>query len=277
MYWVRFRTIATLMTVLAALACDDDDNESQTNASTSSDAGTVRAGTGSRSSGGTSGGVVIIAGRNAGPTGGVVAGASAGTGGTLSTAGRAGAGTAGRAGAAAGGVGGTSANAGSTAGTGAALTLSDAQIASIALTANAGEIEQNMVAEAKTNRASIAAFARDLVAMHTAAQQRETALFATVGLVPADNPTSAQLRDASSAIVARLRAASAADFDAIYIMSQIDVHSMVLNLIEQTLLPQASSDSVRIELTTMRNEVRAHLATATQLRDTLDDLDAGAL
>jgi len=137
--------------------------------------------------------------------------------------------------------------------------LNDAQIASVSLTANQGEVEQNMIAITRARRDDARAFATDMVAMHTAAIARENALSASMMIIPQDNPVTQMLLSMSQQAVQSLNAASDDEFDAIYIRSQVQAHQQVLTLIDSTLLPQAQAQAMKAELTTMRSTVNDHL------------------
>jgi putative membrane protein len=145
---------------------------------------------------------------------------------------------------------------------GSAVTLSDEEIASVALTANMGEVQQNMIALMRAQSADARNYAQDMVDMHSAALERETALATSIMLTPADNPIAVMLRSDSDRVVETLQSAPADEFDPIYLRSQVDVHQNVLNLIETVLQPSAQAEPLKQELTLMRETVSAHLERA---------------
>lgn len=164
------------------------------------------------------------------------------------------------------GAGGTVATAGAA---GAAnvkvIALNDAQIASVALAANEGEVEQNTVAITRARSADVRSFAQDMVDMHSAARQREMTLAASTKITPADNQITQTLQAMSQGIVANLQASDEGEFDAMFMNGQVDVHTQVLALINDTLLPQVESAPLRDELTSMKSTVTEHLERARQL------------
>lgn len=143
--------------------------------------------------------------------------------------------------------------------------LNDAQIASVSLAANAGEVEQNTIAVTRADNAQVRSFAQDLVTMHTAAVAREMALATSAMIVPADNQVTQTLQMMSQSVVTRLQSVDAAEFDQMYLNSQADLHQMVLTLIDDTLLPQVTAAPLRDELTSMRATVAQHLERARAL------------
>jgi putative membrane protein len=159
---------------------------------------------------------------------------------------------------------------------------SDAQIAQVALTANTGEIAQGMLAQTSATNADVKTFASLMVTDHTAANQRVQALAQQLGITPAPSGVSVQLQSESDAIVAQLQMLSGAAFDTAYVTAQVTVHTRVLALIDDMLLPAAQAAEVKAELTTMRASVVMHLSVAQQLQAQLAaagdggaDADAG--
>jgi len=143
--------------------------------------------------------------------------------------------------------------------------LTDAQIAAVVSTANSGEIEMGMFALTRALDSGVRDFAQMMVTMHTAAQARSTAVLLQVGVTPEPNATSAQLMSDAQAMTARLRDASADQFDLVYIAGQVDVHTKVLMLIDDQLLPSATAEPLRADLMVTRGEVQMHLQAAMTL------------
>lgn len=144
---------------------------------------------------------------------------------------------------------------------------SDAQIMHVLATANTGEVEQGTLASSKATDPAVLSFAQRMVTEHTAGNQRGQTLAQAKGLTPADNPTSQQLKSESDAIVAQLQPLTGAAFDAAYIDSQVTVHTKVLALIDEVLLPAATDPDVRTELTTTRGHVATHLSEAQAIKE----------
>lgn len=148
----------------------------------------------------------------------------------------------------------------------AAANLTNPQIAAVTSAANTGEIMQAQTALPKLSNAEAKAFAMSMIDMHTAAQERQAALLQRKQIMPEDNPTSTALKQESDAIVAALMAASAPDVDQLYIEKQVDVHTKVLALLDDELIPSAEDAELRAELMTARDEVAAHLNQAEQVK-----------
>jgi len=145
------------------------------------------------------------------------------------------------------------------------IAVNDGQIASISLAASTGEIEQSRVAVARSSNADVRSLAQDLVTVHTAAIARERALAASSVIIPAEHDVSQTLQTMSRAIVARLQNGKEWEFDQMYLSSRVDVHQMVLTLIDETLLPQVEVDALREELMSRRVSLMQHLERAREL------------
>lgn len=154
--------------------------------------------------------------------------------------------------------------------------LTDGQIVNFASTANAGEISLAMVA---LNRAQIPAvrdYAQTMISGHNTAQARQTALATSLQLTATTSPLSEQLSENAAQVLKQLQNASVTDFDILYVQSQIDVHTQVLQALNDQLLPSVSADALQAELLVTRTEVQAHLETARALLVTLETLDTDA-
>jgi putative membrane protein len=236
-----------MLLALGTAACGDDDTDT-----TPADGGAESAGHGGASSAGKGG----SSGRGGSGS------ALAGSGGTSAAAGKSGSGGSGLTTAGAGGkASGSSGSSGSV----SAIKLTDAQIASVLLTANQGEAAQNTLASSKTTNTDVRALANDFADAHTAAANRETALYAMLNLTPADNAVSSQLRDTSDSTITQLQNASASQFDLTFVNGQISEHQAVLILIDQNLLVNVTNDALRSEVTAIRTAVQSHLAEAEAL------------
>lgn len=201
--------------------------------------------------------------------------------------------SAGRAGqmsnAASGGTGGSAGQAGSpqqagssgaTAGAAGAVdpvrvSLNDAQIVAVLGAVNSGEISSGTLAVERAVSSAVRNYAESMVTVHKTAQERQSLLAMELMLTQEPSPLSMQLADDASSLMDQLSAASEAEFDALYLRSQVDNHMKVLMLIEERLLPSVTNEMLRTEIMQTRTEVAAHHEGARNATSTLDDTDAG--
>jgi len=239
---------------LTVVACGDDDDATSPDGAVSNGAGSGGAGSGGRVSG------------------------SAGRGGTGGKAGSGGfdagvAGNSGRSGAGGGrtATGGKAGNVSTP-----VAKLSDAQIASVVLTANQLAILENMLAITKAQRTPVRLLAQDFVDARTAAEARETGLFSGLGITPEDNIVTTQLRDASANVVSQEQTVEREAFDQTYLQTQVDAISRLVELIDETLLRDVSNDALGGEIAALRASVQTQLARARALlTSVISDTDAG--
>jgi putative membrane protein len=114
-----------------------------------------------------------------------------------------------------------------------------------------------------------------MVTVHNTAQERQTRLAMSLDLKSEVSPLSTQLGEDAKSLMSELEAAGAAEFDALYLRSQVDGHMKVLMLINERLLPSVMADELRDELMLARMEVATHLEGARNASTSLDDTDAG--
>src|SRR5207302_5558525 len=85
----------------------------------------------------------------------------------------------------------------------------------------------------------------------------------------ATNVESQKLADASNETIASLASYDGADFDRHFIDAQIAQHQWLLDTLDQSLIPQARSNSLREALLAQRGVVASHLQAAKDLRASL--------
>jgi len=155
------------------------------------------------------------------------------------------------------------------------MSLSDGQIVAVLAAVNASEISQGTTAMTRAVSEGVRNFAESMVTVHNTAQARQTELAMSLGLASEVSPLSTQLGEDAKTVMAQLTAASDAEFDALYLRTQVDSHMKVLMLIGEHLLPSVTSDELRAELMLTRMEVATHLEGARNASTPLEDTDAG--
>jgi putative membrane protein len=146
--------------------------------------------------------------------------------------------------------------------------LNDAQIAKIADTVNAGEIEQAQVARRKAKQAKVKSFAQHMITEHTRAKRQASALAKQLDLMLEESAVSQELAGEATRALEALNAADAAQFDKHYIDAQVEQHHNVLELLDTQLIPQATDAKLKAQLKTARTMVESHLNQAKKIGDT---------
>lgn len=154
----------------------------------------------------------------------------------------------------------------------AAPALSDPEIAHIAVTANAIDVEAARLAQSRASDESVLAFAETMIEDHTSVNEQAAALAERLGVTPRNNAVSRQLRSGADDARSRLETLRGAAFDRAYMEREVAYHRAVLNALDDTLIPGASNADLRGLLEQVRPAIAAHLDRA---RSILDSLGSG--
>jgi putative membrane protein len=147
--------------------------------------------------------------------------------------------------------------------------VTDAQIASIVVTANQVDIDAGELAASKATNAEVKKFGQQMVTDHAGVNKAATELATKLGVTPADNPTSQSLKAGGDKNVARLKGLSGAAFDQAYIQHEVEYHQQVLDALDKTLVPGAKNAELKALLVKVRPAFVAHLEHAKQIQSTL--------
>ena len=126
----------------------------------------------------------------------------------------------------------------------------DAQIAHIAYTAGALDVEAGKQALAISKNPEIRAFAEQMVKDHTAVNDQALALVKKLKVTPEDNATSKALSAQAAAKRAELAKLTGAGFDKAYVADEIAFHKTGHGALPTTLIPSASNGELKSLLQT---------------------------
>jgi putative membrane protein len=148
--------------------------------------------------------------------------------------------------------------------------VTDAQIASIVVTANQVDIDAGQLAESKASNEDVKKFAQQMITDHTGVNKQATELVTKLNVTPQDNLTSYSLQMEGEQNIAYLKTHSGAAFDKAYIDQEITYHYRVLKAVDEILIPSAQNVELKALLVKVRPAFVAHLEHAKQLRAELD-------
>jgi putative membrane protein len=140
-----------------------------------------------------------------------------------------------------------------------AQTVSEAQIASIVVTANQVDIDAGKLAASKGTNPEIKKFGQQMVTDHTGVNKQATALVTQLKVTPADNATSQSLKAGGDKNIANLKNLKGAEFDKAYIDNEVTYHQAVIDAIDNTLVPSAQNAELKALLVKVRPAFVAHL------------------
>ena len=121
----------------------------------------------------------------------------------------------------------------------------DAQIAHIAYTAGALDIEAGKQALAISQDKQVRAFAEQMVKDHTAVNDQALALVKKLNVTPEDNATSKALAAQAAAKRAELAKLSGTAFDKAYMANEVAYHKTVNSALQSTLIPSATNAELK--------------------------------
>jgi putative membrane protein len=140
-----------------------------------------------------------------------------------------------------------------------AQTVTDAQIASIVVTANQVDIDAGKLAVSTSKSADVKKFAQLMVTDHTGVNQQAVALVTRLKVTPEDNETSRSLKAGGETNVATLKTLKGAAFDKAYVDHEVAYHQAVLDAVDKTLIPNARNEELKALLVKVRPAFVAHL------------------
>jgi putative membrane protein len=150
-----------------------------------------------------------------------------------------------------------------------AQTVSDAQIASIVVTANQVDVDAGKLAASKATNPEVKKFGQQMVADHTGVNKQASALVTKLKVTPEDNSTSQSLKAGGDKNIANLKSLKGAKFDKAYIDNEVTYHQAVIDAIDKTLVPSAQNDELKALLVKVRPAFVAHLEHAKMIQSSL--------
>jgi len=147
--------------------------------------------------------------------------------------------------------------------------INDAQIAHIAVTANAIDSAAGELAKQKASAKTVKAFAQTMITDHSGVNKQAVALATKLNVTPEDNDVSRQLKSGADASDANLNGLSGAAFDKAYIDHEVTYHQAVLDALDKTLIPSSQNAELKGLLEKVRPAIVAHLDHAKTLQTSL--------
>ncbi len=139
-------------------------------------------------------------------------------------------------------------------------TLTDPEIASVAVTANQIDINYAKIAKERSKNTEILQFAKTMNDDHTSIINQAVALVTKLQVTPKDNDVSRKLIADAERTIKMLR--SAKDFDKAYANNEVAYHKAVIGTVENLLIPQSQNAELKKLLQDVVPPLKAHLAHA---------------
>lgn len=123
--------------------------------------------------------------------------------------------------------------------------LNDAEIASIAVTANQIDVDYGKIALKKAKNADAKKFAQTMVDDHSAVIAKAVALAQKLGVTPQDNSTTQSLLAGAEKMKAELNSKEGKEFDRAYIDNEVAYHDAVISTVKNVLIPQTQNTELK--------------------------------
>lgn len=140
--------------------------------------------------------------------------------------------------------------------------LSDAEIASVAVTANQIDIEYAQIAKKKSKNADVLKFAETMAKDHQSVIDQTVALVTKLGVTPKDNATTKSFLAGATKTKSMLNSKKGNAFDKAYIDNEVAYHKAALNEVENVLIPNATNSELKSLLQSAVPLFKTHLAHA---------------
>jgi putative membrane protein len=147
--------------------------------------------------------------------------------------------------------------------------LNDAEIASIAVTANQIDIDYANIAKKKSKNADVIRFAETMIKDHQSVIDQAKALVTKLGVTPKDNAVSKSLQDGADKTKKTFESKSGKAFDKAYVENEIAYHRAVIATVENTLIPDASNAQLKDLLKSVLPVLKTHLEHAEMVQKML--------
>lgn len=144
--------------------------------------------------------------------------------------------------------------------------LSDAQIATVALTAHQIDVERGKLAVARTKNDAVKQLAQHMVDDHTLGANEVLALAKKLGVTPEESAVSKSLKDGAAQTAAKLKGLKGAELDRAYVEAEIAYHQAVIDAVNRVLIPGANNPEVKQALVNTGPTLQGHLVHAQQVQ-----------
>ena len=146
-------------------------------------------------------------------------------------------------------------------------TLTDPEIASVAVVANQNDIDFAKIAKQKSHDESVVEFANTMIKDHQSVIDLAVALVNKLGVSPKNNAVSKKMLADATKTKRMLNSKSGKAFDKAYLKNEVSYHKAVISSVKTVLIPQAQNSELKALLEKVVPILEAHLAHAEMLQN----------
>ena len=148
--------------------------------------------------------------------------------------------------------------------------LTDPEIASVAVTADQIDIDYAAIAKQKSKNAKVLEFAATMAKDHQSVNDQAVALATKLSLTPKDNAITQSLLSGATTTKEMLNSKSGAEFDKAYIDNEVAYHKAAIDVVENTLITNATNAELKSLLQTALPIFKEHLAHAEMVQKSIE-------
>jgi len=141
----------------------------------------------------------------------------------------------------------------------AQTSLTDPEVASVAVAANQIDIEYAGIAKKKSKNTEILNFAETMTKDHNAVIAQASDLVKKLNVTPKDNAVSQKLNSDAEQTRKMLNAKSGSEFDKAYIDNEVAYHKAVIDAVKNLLIPETENQQLKDLLTGILPALDTHL------------------
>ncbi|MBN9350275.1 MAG: DUF4142 domain-containing protein [Chitinophagaceae bacterium] len=147
-----------------------------------------------------------------------------------------------------------------------AQTLTDGEIASIAVSANQIDVNYAKVALKKSHNKAVRAFANSMIKDHEGVIKQAVALATKEKITPKTNATTKSLLAGEAKEMKVLNSKSGKAFDKAYIDNEVGYHEAVISTVQNTLIPQTKNEQLKNLFVAISPVLNEHLEHAKHIQ-----------
>ncbi len=140
--------------------------------------------------------------------------------------------------------------------------LTDTEVASVAVVANQIDIDYAKLALEKSKNQEILDFAQRMIEDHEAVIAQAVALVTKLGVQPKDNAVSQSLLEGAEKTKRQLKKSSKKKFDKAYIDNEVAYHKAVIGAVKNLLIPETENAELKDFLGAVLPALETHLGHA---------------
>lgn len=144
--------------------------------------------------------------------------------------------------------------------------LTDPEVASVAVVANQIDINYAEIAAKKSKNPEVLKFAETMKRDHTAVIDQAVALAKKLGVTPKDNSVSKNLLAGAAKTKKTLNGKTGKEFDKAYVDNEVAYHKAVIQAVEKLLIPETENPELKKLLQDVVPALQAHLGHAEMIQ-----------